>query len=94
MRGVPKGATDDMVDALTQALKHLCDLGLLFRRDERAALLDESRSIAGRRPRHFIRHNAKRRSAGKHSAPLTTDPVVEDKMAKKMVTCFTRLRKI
>lgn len=33
----PKGATDDLVDSTTQALKHIRDRGLAVRRDERAA---------------------------------------------------------
>lgn len=32
----PKGAHDDMVDALSQALKHIRDIGLAVRKDERA----------------------------------------------------------
>ena len=39
----PKGATDDMVDALSQGLQHLRDLGLLVRREERAAAIEEMR---------------------------------------------------
>lgn len=39
----PKGSTDDMVDALSQGLKHLRDCGLLVRREERSALIEEMR---------------------------------------------------
>lgn len=39
----PKGATDDMVDALSQGLQHLRDIGLLVRREERAAAIEEMR---------------------------------------------------
>jgi predicted phage terminase large subunit-like protein len=39
----PKGATDDLVDSTTQALKHIRDLGLAVRRDERASLESEMR---------------------------------------------------
>jgi predicted phage terminase large subunit-like protein len=46
----PKGANDDMVDALTQALKHLRDRGMLIRRDERAAELEEMRRHRGSPP--------------------------------------------
>ena len=34
----PKGAHDDLVDATTQALRHIRDRGLAVRRDERAAI--------------------------------------------------------
>ena len=34
----PKGAHDDLVDAMTQALRHIRDRGLAVRRDERAAI--------------------------------------------------------
>lgn len=40
----PKGATDDLVDSTTQALKHIRDRGLAVRRDERAMLEREKRS--------------------------------------------------
>lgn len=37
----PKGATDDLVDSTTQALRHIRDRGLAVRRDERAAAEQE-----------------------------------------------------
>jgi predicted phage terminase large subunit-like protein len=46
----PKGAHDDMVDALTQGLKYLRDLGMLTRRDERAAEMEEMRRHRGSPP--------------------------------------------
>ena len=40
----PKGATDDLVDSSTQALRHIREIGLAVRRDERAALDSSARS--------------------------------------------------
>jgi predicted phage terminase large subunit-like protein len=40
----PKGATDDLVDSTTQALKHIRDRGLAVRRDERSSLTNAMRS--------------------------------------------------
>lgn len=39
----PKAAHDDMVDALSQGLQHLRSAGLLVRREERAAIVEEMR---------------------------------------------------
>jgi predicted phage terminase large subunit-like protein len=40
----PKGATDDLVDSTTQALKHIRDRGLAVRRDERSSEMNAMRS--------------------------------------------------
>lgn len=39
----PKAAHDDLTDALSQALQHLRDNGLLVKRDDRSALIEEMR---------------------------------------------------
>lgn len=46
----PKGKHDDRVDTVSQALRHLRDLGLLIRAPERLAEIDEMRQYAGKPP--------------------------------------------
>lgn len=43
MAAFPKGVHDDLTDAMSQALRHIRDVGLAVRRDERASLLEEMR---------------------------------------------------
>lgn len=46
----PKGKHDDRVDTVSQAMKHMRDLGLLVRAPERLAEIDEMRQYAGKPP--------------------------------------------
>lgn len=43
MAAFPKGVHDDLTDAMSQALRHIRDVGLAVRREERASLLEEMR---------------------------------------------------
>lgn len=46
----PKGKHDDRVDTVSQAMRHMRDLGLLVRAPERLAEIDEMRQYAGKPP--------------------------------------------
>lgn len=46
----PKGKHDDRVDTVSQAMRHMRDLGLLIRAPERLAEIDEMRQYAGKPP--------------------------------------------
>jgi predicted phage terminase large subunit-like protein len=50
MAAFPKGANDDLTDAMSQGLKHLRDAGLAVRRDEAAAAIEEMRRHRGTPP--------------------------------------------
>lgn len=50
VEGFPTAKHDDIVDTVSQALRHLRDLGLLVRAPERLAEIDEMRQYAGKPP--------------------------------------------
>jgi len=50
MAAFPKGANDDLTDAMSQGLKHLRDAGLAVRKDEAAAVIEEMRRHRGAPP--------------------------------------------
>jgi hypothetical protein len=46
----PKGKHDDLVDTVSQALRHLRDLGMMQRAPERIAELDEIKRLPTKEP--------------------------------------------